>query len=151
MGAVEVQMLDIPLGRAPVHPKVGVSMEVNCDKMAIEMDAQVGVGLPGMTFLGGGGFLEASGKQGELTVVGGAKATGSVVGAGSSAKAGVFMTMNRKGLTSFGVKTDGSQRVGGGVGVKLQTYGSDYVIWSAPARPQRLEEYQSRALYPTVR
>jgi len=150
-GSVEVQMLDIPLGRAPVHPKVGVSMEVSCDKMAIEMDAQVGVGLPGMTFLGGGGFLEASGKQGELTVAGGAKATGSVVGAGSSTKAGVFMTMNRKGLTSFGVKTDGSQRVGGGVGAKLQTYGSDYVIWSAPARPQRLEEYQSRALYPTVR
>jgi tetratricopeptide (TPR) repeat protein len=150
-GSVEVQVLDIPFGAAPVHPKIGVSMEASCDKMAIEMDAQVGVGLPGLTFLGAGGFLEASGRAGEITVFGGAKATGTVPGAGGSVKGGVFMTMDRKGLTSLGIRTDGSQRVGGGVGFKLQTYGSDFIIIAAPKRPSRLDPAHALAMWPTVK
>jgi hypothetical protein len=150
-GSVEVQVLDIPLGTAPVHPKIGVSVEASCDKLGIEMDAQVGVGLPGLTFVGAGPFLEASGKTGELTVIGGVKASGGVVGASASAKKGVFMTMDRKGLTSLGIRTDATQRVGGGVGLKLQTYGSDILIIPAPKRPSRLDPAHALAMWPTVK
>jgi hypothetical protein len=143
--------MQIPIGRAPVRPQIGVTMEFNCDKISVEMDGQVGIGQQGIARLSAGGFVEASKRGGDVTVFAGPKFTGNVGATTGSARAGVAMTMDDFGLKSVALKADAAQRVGGGnAGMKLQTFDSDLVIWTAAPRPPTHDPKYGLALWPTV-
>lgn len=153
-GSLEVDLVKVPIRTAAVaRPEIGVSMEVSCDKIALEMDGMVGVGLDNVAQIGVGGFAEASrDRGGDVTIFGGAKQTGTVGQTRGSAREGIYLTFDSEGLKEIGAKVDSAQRAGGGpAGMKLQTYDKGFVIWTGAERPPRFDKDTGLRLWPTVR
>jgi hypothetical protein len=141
-GSVEVEMLKIPgqaMGGGP-RPDFSASVEINCDKVSVEADGMVTLGVPSAGGappfgVGLGGFLQASkSRTGEITLFGGPKATASAGGVKGILQDGVYLTTDARGrLKEVGGRVSGSQQAGG---LKLQADEMDFVIWKAPPRQE---------------
>ena len=149
-GSVEVDLVKVPIRALPItRPEIGISVEVSCDKIAVEMDGTVGIGYDGIARIAAGGFAEASqNRGGDITIFGGPKLTGSVGPTTGTIKDGVYVTFDSEGIKEVGTKLESAQRVGA---AKLQTFDKGFVVWAAPPRPPRIDAKTGLALWGSVK
>lgn len=149
-GSVEIDHVKVPAQVLPVpRPQIGVSMEFNCDKIAVEMDGMVGIGHDDIARIAAGGFAEASkNRGGDVTVFGGPKIAGSIAGQTGSVKDGVYVTFDSDGIKEVGTRIEAAQRAGV---LKLQTFEKGFVIWAAPPRPPRFDPQTGMSIWRSVK
>lgn len=149
-GSIEVDLVKVPIRSLPItRPEIGISVEANCDKIAVEMDGTVGVGLDGVARIAAGGFAEASqNRGGDITIFSGPKLTGNVGATTGTVKDGVYVTFDSEGIKEVGTKVESAQRVGT---AKLQTFDKGFVVWAAPPRPPRIDPKYGLAIWGEVK
>jgi len=141
-----------PRAKSGAFPDLGVSFKANCDKIAVEADAKLGVDMgPFKAALGG--FIEvAVDRAGDITVYGGPKFNAETnpgpVALGGSVKDGMYITFDADGIKEVGGRIDLSNAASAG-SLKGGLKGDDmtFPIWTAPPRPPKFDKQSGRTIW----